>query len=80
MDEMDVKEQVAEIAEQPSIVQAEFDYAALASELVPLLREDLKLLLEEMKEPKKPKKQPTESLPSAEDIVKEAIAEYRRVL
>ena len=75
MDEMDVKEQVAEIAEQPSIVQAEFDYEALARELSVLLRDDLRLLIEEQvgKEPPKP----MESLPTAEDIVKQVIAGYR---
>ena len=82
MDEMDVAEQVAEIAEQSSLVQAEFDYEALARQIVPLITEELRMLLEEKESPgpRKPRiDEPTESLPSAEDIVKLAIAGYRRV-
>jgi len=75
MDDMDVKEQVAEITEQPSIIQAEFDYEALARELSVLLRNDLRELIEE--QVGKESQKPMESLPTAEDIVKQVIAGYR---
>jgi hypothetical protein len=76
MDDMDVKEQVSEIAEQPSLVRAEFDYEALARELAALLREDLVMLIEEAGS-KRTTIEPMESLPTAEDIVKQVIAGYR---
>ena len=47
MDEMHVEEQVAEIAQQPSLVQAEFDYEALARQIAPLLTEELRMILSE---------------------------------
>ena len=75
MDEMDVEEQVTEIAEQPSLVQAEFDYEALARELSILLRDDLRALIEE--QAGKESQKPMESLPTADDIVKQVIAGYR---
>tara|TARA_R110000824_G_scaffold51625_2_gene143821 strand:+ start:1060 stop:2070 length:1011 start_codon:yes stop_codon:yes gene_type:complete len=77
IDEMDVKEQVSEIAEQPSLIQAEFDYEALAREVSALLRDDLRMLIEEQVEKNSPK--PTKTLPTAEDIVKRIIADYREV-
>ena len=83
MDEMHVEEQVAEIAQQPSLVQAEFDYEALARQIAPLLTEELRMILAEKESPgpRKPRiEQATESIPSAEDVVKQVIAEYRRVL
>ena len=77
MDEMDVKEQVVEIAEQPSLIQAEFDYEELARQLSAMLRDDLRMLIEEQtaKQP-----EPIKTLPTADDIVKRIIAGYKEEL
>ena len=77
MDEMDVKEQVVEIAEQPSLIQAEFDYEELARQLSVMLRDDLRMLIEEQtaKQP-----EPIKTLPTADDIVKRIIAGYKEEL
>ena len=75
MDDMDVKEQVSEITEQPSIVQAEFDYEELAKALSVLLRDDLRMLIEELADKSSPK--PIKVLPTADDIVKRIITGYR---
>ena len=77
MDDMDIKEQVADIAEQPSLIQAEFDYEALARELSVYLREDLRALVEEQFEKNQPK--PKKILPDANEIVRNIIDRYREV-